>query len=45
MEINKNNTVICSEFTTALFYAMYLKKKTKVIIGKNLIIGKYEKFL
>lgn len=43
-EINKNDKIICSEFTTALFYAMYLKKQTKVILGKNLIIGKYEKF-
>jgi hypothetical protein len=37
-EINNHKSIVCSEFTTALFYSMYLKKRTKVIIGKELIL-------
>ena len=42
-EIVNHKSIIVSEFTTALFYSMYLKRKTKVIIGKSYKIGKYEK--
>lgn len=42
-EIVNHKSIIVSEFTTALFYSMYLKRETKVIIGKSYKAGKYEK--
>jgi len=39
-EINNHKSIICAEFTTALFYSMYLKKRTKVIIGKKYVMEK-----
>ena len=38
--IKENEAIISSEFTSALFYSMYLKKKTKVIINKNYKLNK-----
>lgn len=42
-QIINHRTIIVSEFTTALFYSMYLKRKTKVIIGKSYKAGREEK--
>ena len=35
IEIKKHSTVVCGEFNTALFYSMYLKKKTSVLHEGN----------
>lgn len=37
-EIKKHKLIISSEFSSALIYSMYLKKKTKVILGKDYIL-------
>ena len=34
-EINKHNTVVSGEFSTSLFYGMYLKKNTKIYFDSN----------
>ena len=34
-EINKNETVVSGEFSTSLFYGMYLKKKTRLYLNSN----------
>ena len=34
-EISRHKSVICSEFNSPLFYSMYMKKKTKVIINND----------
>jgi hypothetical protein len=42
-EINKHQNIVCGEFNTALFYSMYLKKKTKVLLNSNERFLKYDK--
>ena len=42
-EINNHNHVVCGEFNTALFYGMYLKKKTSILYDGNLNFSSYDK--
>jgi hypothetical protein len=41
-EINNHNHVVCGEFNTALFYGMYLKKKTSILYDGNLNFSSYD---
>lgn len=41
-EINNHNHVVCGELNTALFYGMYLKKKTSVLYEGNLNFFSYD---
>jgi hypothetical protein len=41
IEMNKHSTVVCGEFCSALFYSMYLKKKTKILFDSNLRFTSY----
>ena len=42
-EINDHQHIVCGELNTALFYGMYLKKKTTVLLDGNLGCANYDK--
>lgn len=42
-EINNHDVIISTEFSSSLFYGMFLKKKTKVLLSPNKRINSYTK--
>lgn len=40
-EINNHETVVTNEFGSSLFYGMYLKKKTRIILESNNRVSQY----
>lgn len=41
IEINKHKTIVSGEFCSALFYSMYLKKKTRILLDSNKRFSSY----